>query len=285
MELLTVTADDGTRLACWDFGGAGPPLLMLHGTGMHGRCWAPVARRLTEGLRPLALDMRGHGASGPSVSGSYGWELFAADALAVLDQLELGGKGGVLGVGHSAGATALLLAEEARPDSFTRLWGWEPIMAVPGFDLTSRNSAQLAVRARKRRSQFGSPEEARAHFEGRGQFTEFAPESLEGFLDGALVEAGDGTLRLACDPEDEARMYEGALTQGAWERLPQVRCGVRLLGGGRSTAVPPDELGPIAARLPAAAMNIMPALTHFGPFEAPAAIAADIASWAASAAQ
>jgi pimeloyl-ACP methyl ester carboxylesterase len=279
-----VTAEDGTRLACWDFGGAGPPLLMLHGTGMHGRCWAPVARRLTEGLRPLALDMRGHGASGRSRSGSYGWELNAADALAVLGQLEWGGKSDVVAVGHSAGATALLLAEEARPGTFSRLWGWEPILAVPGFGSTLRNSAQLAVRARKRRSQFGSLEEARAHFEGRGQFAEFAPESLEAFLNGAFDEAGDGTLRLACDPEDEARMYEGALAQDAWGRLPQVRCGVRLLGGGRSTAVPFDDLAAIGARLPAGTMSVVPSLTHFGPFEDPAAMAADISSWAVSAA-
>ena len=172
MELLHVRAEDGTRLACWDFGGGGQPVLMLHGTGLHGRCWAPVAGRLAEDFRPLAVDMRGHGASGQSRRGSYDWELFATDVLAVLDQLGLTGTGAV-GVGHSAGATALLLAEAARPATFASLWGWEPIMAVPGTEMTARNSAEFASRARRRRAHFGSPEEARAHFEGRGQFAEF----------------------------------------------------------------------------------------------------------------
>ncbi len=280
MEAVHVSAEDGTRLVCWDFGGRGRPVLMLHGTGLHGRCWAPVAKLLGPGFRPLALDMRGHGASGRSPDGDYRWELFASDALAVLDQLGLAGTKGVVGVGHSAGATALLLAESARPASFALLWGWEPIMAVPGSDVTTRNSTDLAIRARRRRAQFGSLEEARAHFEGRGQFAEFDPESFAAFLAGAFAESSDGTFRLACDPEDEARMYEAALAHNAWDLLPGVRCPAKVLGGGRSRAVPPSELAQVAASLPDGEIKIMPALAHFGPFEAPGAVATDISRWA-----
>ena len=279
MEPRQITAEDGTRLVCWDFGGRGQPVLMLHGTGMHGRCWAPVAGRLGAGLRPLALDMRGHGESGRSASGSYDWDLFAGDALAAIDQLGLG-DAGPAGVGHSAGATVLLLAEAKRPGRFSRLWGWEPIMAVPGSELTSRNGADLAGRARRRRARFGSAEEARAHFEGRGQFAEFAPESLDAFLSGAFDDNGDGTLRLACDPEDEARMYEAGRAHDAWDRLPDVSCPARLLGGGRSPAVPPHLLAQIAGRLPYGVEDVWPSMAHFGPFEGPSAVADDISGWA-----
>jgi pimeloyl-ACP methyl ester carboxylesterase len=281
MEQLLIRAEDGTRLVCWDFGGRGRPVLMMHGTGMHGRCWAPVASRLGAGLRPLALDMRGHGASGPSAGGSYDWDLFAGDALTVIDQLGLSDAGPV-GVGHSAGATVLLLAEAKHPGRFARLWEWEPIMAIPDSELTARNSAYLAGRARKRRDRFGSVEEARAHFEGRGQVAEFAPESLEAFLSGAFADNGDGTLRLACDPEDEARMYEAALAHDAWGRLLDVRCPTRVLGGGRSPAVPPDELAQIAGRLPSGVQSVWPTMAHFGPFEAPSAVGDDISGWALS---
>jgi pimeloyl-ACP methyl ester carboxylesterase len=44
--------------------------------------------------------------------------------------------------------------------------------------------------------------------------------------------------------------------------------------------VPRPELEAIAARLPAGEAEVMPALGHFGPFQAPATIAADIAGWA-----
>jgi len=289
-----VTARDGARLACWDFGGEGRPLFMVHGTGLHGRCWAPVAGPLsTLGFRPLALDMRGHGASSRSPNGDYRWDLFALDVLDALAQLGLSdgaGDGGaplsgVVAIGHSAGGTALLLAESSRQGTFSRIWAWEPILSVPGSDDRAQRGAQLARRARQRRAQFASIDEARAHFQGRHMFAEFSPQSLEAFLDGGLVANDAGGYRLACDPEDEARIYEGAAAHNAWEGLSRVRCPTRLLGGRLSPAVPPDELATIAAQLHAQAPEgtattaVMPQLGHFGPFQQPGDIADDIANW------
>lgn len=286
-----MTAGDGTRLVCWDFGGHGTPLLMVHGAGLHGRCWAPLAGPLcVAGFHPLALDMRGHGASGHSPYGSYNWQQFELDVLETLDQLGLGDgarASGVVGVGHSAGASGLLLAEASRQGSFSSIWAWEPIMSIPGTDDRARRGAELARLTRQRRSEFASIEEARAHFEGRGLFVEFSAESLEAFLSGGLVPISSGGYKLACDPEEEARIYESAADHHAWEGLPRVRCPTRLLGGERSLAVPPDELAAIAARLPVGPelppphATVVPLLGHFGPFQRPAEIAADIAKWAA----
>jgi pimeloyl-ACP methyl ester carboxylesterase len=284
MEQLTVTTSDGVRLACWDFAGAGTPLLMLHGVGLHGRCWAPVADLLVAGglvaggARPLALDMRGHGASGRSPDGRYGWELFAADVLAVLDGLGLADQpGGVAAVGHSAGASALLRAEADRPGSLSRIWAWEPIVSVPGSHLREQRSAEFADRARRRRSQFSSVAEARAHLEGRGMFAEFCSEAFEAFLAGGLVPADGGGVQLACRAEDEASAYAAAAERGSWERLAVVRCPVAVVGGANSPAVPGPELEAIAAQLAFGEAKIVPLLGHFGPFQSPAAIAADIA--------
>jgi pimeloyl-ACP methyl ester carboxylesterase len=277
---LTVTTSDGVALACWDFGGSGPPLLMVHGVGLHGRCWEPVARLAGEGFRPLALDMRGHGASGRSPDGLYGWDRFAADLAEVVDGLGLAtGAAGVAGAGHSAGASALLLAEAGRPGTFSRLWTWEPIVTVPGSSRRVERSAEFAERARRRRSHFSSIDEARAHLEGRGLFAEFSPEALEAFLKGGLVPAGDGGVQLACRPDDEASAYEAAPEQRTWEILKAVHCPVRLLGGATSPAVPGRELMAVAARLPAGRPVVMPSVGHFGPFQAPGAVAADIAGW------
>jgi pimeloyl-ACP methyl ester carboxylesterase len=287
MEQLTVTTGDGVRLACWDFGGSGTPLLMLHGVGLNGHCWAPVAGLMGEGFRLLALDLRGHGASGRSPDGRYGWDRFAADVLEVVDGLGLagaqhdpGGVGGVAGVGHSAGASALLLAEASRPGTFSRLWAWEPIVSVPGSSLREQRSSEFAQRARRRRSHFSSVAEARAHLEGRGLFAEFSPEAFEAFLSGGLVPAGGGGVELACRAEDEASAYEAAARNGLWERLEAARGPVRVVGGATSAAVPGRELAAIAARLPGGGAVVMPSVGHFGPFQDPAAIAADITGWA-----
>jgi pimeloyl-ACP methyl ester carboxylesterase len=296
VEPLFLTAGDGTRLACWEFGeGRGVPVVMLHGSGLNGHCWAPVAALLAaEGFRPLALDLRGHGSSGRSPNGDYHWQLFADDVLVVVEQLGLTGAaggagapgniatsgeaGGALAVGHSAGATALLLAEAARPGTFSRLWTWEPIMSTPSNDLRQVGGARLAERARRRRASFASVAEARSHFEGRGIFADFAPESLEAFLSGAFVPAAGG-VRLACQPEDEANMYESGGSHDAWEQLSKVCCPSRVLGGQLSSAVPLHELEKMAARLPAGEAAALPGLGHFGPFQSPAVISADITSW------
>jgi len=291
-------AGDGTRLACWDLGGPGGsddrrPVLMVHGTGLNARSWAPVAGLLAgAGFRPLALDMRGHGASGRSPDGEYPWSRFGGDVLAAVDELGpskgaggaseargASGARGLIGVGHSAGASALLLAEAARPGTFSGLWVWEPIMSTPSTDLRQTRGAELARRARQRRAHFVSAEEGRSHFAGRGIFAEFSAAALDAFSSGAFVADETGGVSLACRPEDEARMYEAGADHNVWEQLAQVLCPVRVVGGERSPAVPPDELERITGRLPAGELAVMAGLAHFGPFQDPAMVAADIQRW------
>ncbi len=276
-------------------------VLLAHGSGLNGCSWAPVGEHLSRGgFRPIAIDFRGHGASERSPDGDYDWELFASDVLAVVDQFGLAGgrvpaaghPAGALAAGHSAGATALLLAEARRPGTFASLWAWEPIMSVPPGQVRVERSAELASRARRRRSHFGSLDEARSHYAGRGIFADFDPAAFEAFLGAALVPAagtagpGSGAgsspagYVLACDPEDEARIYEASGTHDAWRALGAVRCPVRVLGGALSPAVPPGDVGAIAGQLPAGQAVIVPGLGHFGPFQAPAAIARDILGWA-----
>ena len=79
---------------------------------------------------------------------------------------------------------------------------------------------------------------------------------------------------------DEAAAYAAANEDRSWGRLGEVRCPVAVRGGQTSPAVPRPELEAIAARLPAGEAEVMPGLGHFGPFQAPATIAADIAGWA-----
>src|SRR5580704_12087440 len=78
------------RLVVHDWGGSGPPVLLAHATGFHGRIWEPVARRLVAaGRRVWSFDFRGHGDSdAPDPSGdAYTWGGFADDTLAVADHL------------------------------------------------------------------------------------------------------------------------------------------------------------------------------------------------------
>src|SRR5690606_15940644 len=92
-----VSSTDDVELTVHDFGGDGPTALFAHATGFHGMVWEPLIAELTPFLRCVALDMRGHGDSTRPASGSFDWSGFAADVLAVVD--DLGAPTPLFGVG------------------------------------------------------------------------------------------------------------------------------------------------------------------------------------------
>jgi pimeloyl-ACP methyl ester carboxylesterase len=105
-------AGDGIRLHARDWGGSGQPVLLLHGLASNARIWDGVASRLAgAGLRVVALDLRGHGASDQPGSG-YDFGRVVRDLDAALAGLAL--ERPVL-VGHSWGAHVALQYAADRP--------------------------------------------------------------------------------------------------------------------------------------------------------------------------
>src|SRR5690348_13287336 len=103
---LLVTSTDGVVIPVHDLGGDGPPLLLAHATGFHGRVWQPCASHLAD-FHCYAPDLRGHGDSVAPPGLGYSWHGFADDLLAVVDAL---GLDHVRAAGHSKGGASLLLA-------------------------------------------------------------------------------------------------------------------------------------------------------------------------------
>ena len=54
---------DGLAIVALDWGGDGPPLLLQHPNGFCAGVFDPLARRSAAEYRPIAVDVRGHGAS------------------------------------------------------------------------------------------------------------------------------------------------------------------------------------------------------------------------------
>ncbi|MGH3995539.1 MAG: alpha/beta fold hydrolase, partial [Pseudonocardiaceae bacterium] len=83
--LHKVRSKDGTSIA-YEEVGAGPPLVLVHGSISDRTYWASVVPALTQRCTVLTVDRRGRGASGDAAS--YAIEREFEDVAAVVDAIE-----------------------------------------------------------------------------------------------------------------------------------------------------------------------------------------------------
>ncbi|MCC8250402.1 alpha/beta hydrolase [Saccharothrix sp. NEAU-S10] len=219
-------------------------------------------KNLRTPLRAAALDLRGHGGA-PPLAEDADWGVFAAD---VLDAARALAAGPLIGVGHSLGATSLLLAEARAPGTFDLLVCFEPILAT-------RHDPAFAEAAARRRAVFPSRADALARWSARPPLSGLAPEVLADYVESGLAEEPDGRVRLRCAPEVEAQLFRTAISCPWREALPSVRCPTVLLRGGESVVVSGDSLAAACAELPAGRVAEVPDLDHLGPLVRPGAFA------------
>ncbi|MYW42246.1 alpha/beta hydrolase [Streptomyces sp. SID161] len=103
---------DGVRISCRDWGGAGTPVVLLHGLAGHAGEWDTVAGRLSPRYRVVAVDQRGHGA-GERHPRDRSRAAYVADVVAVLGRLDL--RRPVL-LGQSLGGHTAMLTAAGHPD-------------------------------------------------------------------------------------------------------------------------------------------------------------------------
>ena len=271
MTSASVTSSHGVELALHDLGGSGAPVLFAHATGFCGPIWGPVAEHLAD-HRCWALDFRCHGRSTRPADDDLSWLGTGDDVLAVVDAL---GLEGAVGVGHSMGGAALLLAEQRRPGTFASLWLFEPIVIPAGSPLGDPESNPLSIGAARRRETFASMEAAYDNFASKPPMSAFDPRSLRAYVDGGFEELADGTARLCCRAADESRFYLMGAHHGASEHLGDVTCPTIVVRGAPDPG--PYDLAPaVASGVADGRLEELPQVTHFGPLEDPALIAASI---------
>jgi pimeloyl-ACP methyl ester carboxylesterase len=200
------------------------------------------------------------------------WRGAADDVLAVADRL--GVTEGGLAAGHSMGGAALLLAEQARPGTFARLWLYEPIAFPPVEGAIPRGG--LADAARRRRASFTDRDAAFANYASKPPLSALDPAALRAYVDHGFRDQPDGhSVTLKCLPEVEAATFDAGVRADAFSGLPEVASEVVVAAGGEMQG--PGALAPVLAQaLPHGRFERFPELTHFGPMEAPPSMAAAI---------
>ena len=147
---------------------------------------------------------------------------FASDVCAVIEALDLND---IFGVGHSAGATDLLLAARLLPQRFSRLFVMEPTIMDPrairaeeaGLSDTGTAYVQGVLR---RQVEFESAAAAFQRFRAAPAFAEWSEGALWAYVQHGFATQEDGRVRLLCRPEIEA-----AMLRPIFEAMEQVYAG------------------------------------------------------------
>ncbi|MCU1692593.1 MAG: alpha/beta hydrolase [Frankiales bacterium] len=222
----------------------GARVLLLHGGGQTRRSWRGAAAGLgADGLRAVALDLRGHGDSGWSPDAQYGPEAHAADVVALVPQL---GAPLVL-VGASLGGLASLLAAAEL--------GPEVVRGLVLVDIVPRIRRQGAERVvafmRGAPDGFASLEEAAdavasyLPHRSRPRTTDGLRTNLRQRQDGRWVWHWDP--RMLQDPDAGKRLRGLAALESAAEEL---RVPVVLVRGLQSDVVDDDGVARLRAQVP-----------------------------------
>jgi pimeloyl-ACP methyl ester carboxylesterase len=274
----------GARIALAQWGEAcsdKPPALLVHGTGFVAEIWDEVASALASRYTVYALDRRGHGASHKPATDRYYFLDFASDVCTVIEALELSD---IFGIGHSAGATDLLLAASLLPQRFSRLFVMEPTImdphAQPPGARLSDKAAALVQGVLRRQVEFDSAAAAYQRFRAAPAFADWSEPALRAYIRHGFEPLAGGRVRLLCRPEIEAAMlrpifeameqiYAGDERGNPFAALSEIGCPVRVAATERSWPIYKEMASRAVALIPAASQWTFEGVGHCVAQEAP----------------
>ena len=278
-----LVGDASSRIALvrWGEPASGrPPALLLHGTGFVAEVWTEVAAALAADYTVYALDRRGHGLSHKPAADRYHFQDFAEDVCTVIERLDLHD---IYGIGHSAGATDLLLAARLLPGRFARLFAMEPTMMDPRAPRAGSLSemAQASVQgALRRRAEFESADALFQRLRTAPAFAPWTEPSLWAYVHHGFAKLENGRVRLHCTPEIESalllpifqameQIYTGDDRGNPFAWLSDIDCPVCIATAEQSWPVYQEMAAHAAALMPHASRWTFDGVGHCVAQEAP----------------
>jgi 3-oxoadipate enol-lactonase len=249
-----VVVDDGRRIALRiDEPADRPPLLLSNSLGTTFRMWDAQMSHLSEAFRVIRYDSRGHGQS-DAPAGDYSIGRLAADALAVLDSLQIEtaafvglSKGGM--VGQWLGAHA--------PERLTRL-----VLANTAAWMGPAQAWQARIDT-VMRDGMGAITDAVLERWFTPGFRERAPEAVAPVRD----------MLLATAPQGYAGCCAAIRDMDQRASLSAIRVPTLVIGGLQDPATPPAKAEEIAAGVPDSRLVMLDA-AHLSNIEQPQAFTA-----------
>jgi len=245
-RFLTV---NGLRLHLVDWGGTGPPLILLHGIARHAHTFDHIAPELGRKYHVLALDMRGHGDSAWSAEGAYLVEDYVKDLEALVDQLRFT-KVSLLG--NSTGGRVAQVYAGLHPDRVDKL-----LVEDVGPERPQNIADAFARRVEQEKNGWGSEDELVAQLVKQNSRT---PEPLlRTYAHFGLKKRDDGRLVWKRDPN----LVKGFVETELWQYVRRITAPTLYVIGGASRIVPPETQEKLKQTLPNVRIVVMPGLGHY----------------------
>jgi pimeloyl-ACP methyl ester carboxylesterase len=266
------------ELAGVEWPGTGDPVLLLHATGFHSRCWNQVVAQLP-GRHVYAVDLRFHGNSGSI--GDVDWNILTEDICILVETLDLQRA---IGVGHSIGGYLIARAAAAHPGRFKQLLLIDPVITSPQiYEYAREMSTDLKAEdhpVSRRKNRWQDSDEMYRRFSEREPFSTWDKAVLRDYCDYALhPENEEGYRQLLCDPINEASVYVNqSMSNAVLEELHRLSMPVTLMRAFSSGPSISDlSTSPTWPELPALIPDCreiyLPQMNHFIPMQDPGLVA------------
>ena len=196
----------------------GDPIVLLHATGFHARCWDKIIHQLPSNAPIFAIDALCHGKS-DSIDPPYHWHRFAEYTEDVITEL---GLSNITIVGHSFGGHVATLLAASKPDRFKQLLLLDPVIGNPDHIKLWQSAASFGNPVAKRRNQWSSPNELIEKLGRKPPFNNWDKDVLRDYCEFGLTQTNDG-YKLACPPACEAAIYGIVGVEKTYAKLADIK--------------------------------------------------------------
>ncbi|MGV3624802.1 MAG: alpha/beta fold hydrolase [Archangium sp.] len=240
------------KLELEEFGGDGPVVHFAHANGFPPGTYSKLLRELTKRFRVVAMKSR-QLRRDVSPSTLINWEVLADD---LVDSLRAANLTSVIGVGHSMGGVATLIAASRAPELFSKVIALDPVIFSARDELLFRALKKTrlvkhvgpARSAHRRREVWPSRAAAAAGYRTKPLFRNFDAESFGDYLKFGLTDFDDG-VRLAIPREWEAKVFETG-PDDVWSALKSLTVPSVFIRGSSSDVFSPSASARVTKTVP-----------------------------------
>ncbi|MGD8623275.1 MAG: alpha/beta hydrolase, partial [Anaerolineae bacterium] len=196
----------------------------------------------------------------------------------------------LVGVGHSLGGVLTLWAAIARPDLFRAVVLVDPVILPARWLWMLRllrllglgRHQPLVQGALRRRHTWPDRQACFHHLRGKALFARWSDDALWDYVEAGTQARPGGGIALRYPPEWEARIFATPPTR-IWRDVPHLDRPALILRGERSQTFRPEAQARLGHLLPGARLGTIAGAGHLLPMEQPAATAAAIRDFLATA--